>query len=219
MNRKETSIKCNGKLGKYYTLELDLVPSKEESLYSIDPANKLTINCKLIRDSLDDETIIKLTKKEATFKILINEEMVSKQNIDIDFSNTHQIVINYDTLFYNKEPIFLNVEAILEINDKAEYLTNTNITNTIALTPIKLEKLFIDLTSITIGNTIMCNITTTVKPEYLEYKVNIASWVKLNENKFSVEKTGKNQYIQVRGKQNGNYTYSNVIKIYEDEKL
>ena len=211
---KETSIVMNGKLGKYFNLYIRTKVEKDD-LY-----NHLSIRARIVKEKntipyeLVNETNFLI--ENATIYIKIKDDIVLKKNLVLDFINLDNIILgNFNTDVLNRELLTLEVKAELVIDDKKEYLTSTNINSAITLLPIVDERLFIDLSMEESDTILQFTVRPSIVPDFMEYKVNDLDWIKLDSNYFEVSKIGKNQYIQVRGKKNSYYSYSNVIKFIE----
>ena len=118
-------------------------------------------------------------------------------------------------------------------NDESGYLTSTTIKSDLVLIPVKGEKLFIDITKsdlIKYAETREAgkkpedliyyhyNITvnTTIEPDFLEYKINEEPWTKLEDKAFDLPIENYLRYVQVRGKKDNRYSYSNVIRMNQE---
>lgn len=217
MELEEKSIVMNGRLGEYFKLYLRTKVSKDD-LY-----NHLSIRARIVKDKdnipykLIDET--KFLIENATIYIKIKGDVVLKKSIDLDFINLDNIVLGiYNTNILNRELLNLDISAELVINDKSNYLTSTEMKSIAILTPIVEERLFIDLDMTEKPSTLYFTVKTTITPDFIEYKVNDLYWKPLTADYFEIGKIGKNQYIQVRGKKNNYYSYSNVIKFIEETR-
>ena len=102
-------------------------------------------------------------------------------------------------------------------NDKSEFLTDATIKSSIILTPINDKKLFIEISkSDLILNQYTIDIKSNIEPDYYQLKINENDWIKIKDISFKLQATNYFRYIQVRGKKDNYYSYSNVIRINPD---
>lgn len=209
-NSKESTTKMNGRLKEHYNLNL-VINCKD----TIDNRKKLIVDLYLVHDG-DKDSKIELTKKQGVAKIFINNEVVAKENIDIDTKYSKEIkLVSYEEDFLLKNSIRMIIKASLDVNDESKYLENTEIFDVFTLRAEEDRKLFIDLDYNENSTTVFCTYSTTLEPDFLEYKTNFSDWTKLDYKykNFSVAKEEKDMWIQVRGKYKDEYSYSNTIKI------
>lgn len=178
------------------------------------------LNVRIRFEELNMPNVIKdntdLLRDLTITSLKINGVTVAKESDVLDFDNTKNIVaLNYKNIIANTDSLKLTLEASLQIESKSNYITDTSLKESILILPVKKDKLFIDLEYIDEGDKIHCVANPTIEPDFMEMKDTTNDWVKLNNKSFNVTKSGKNQFIQVRGKYKGLYSYSNVIKIYK----
>ena len=203
---------CNGRLTKSYKLELRTKVDKDELEYSIN------IRLRLIKVDSDENSIIQLLKKQTLLSIYIDNERVEQKAVDLDFKNYNQVMTDYTYKISNENVLTSNIKGVLEFIDDSNYLEKTEIEDRLVLKPLKENKLFIDITGINRLDNIQVLISTTVEPDYLQYKTESSDWKKVSTTPLYIPKLeGINQYIQVRGKKNDYFSYSNVIKIVNDK--
>ena len=218
---KEESIKCNGRLGQYFTLYLRVQHK------IIEANHKIFLRLRITRErDVSDEDInklVELKENQVTVQLRAADKVLSKKSISLDFMSdlsNNIVLLEYEYEINNEQTLtMLYFGDIIISNDKSDYLTNTTIKSSLVLIPIKQDRLFIDLIKLKskkLIDNLPCyniSISTTIKPDFLEYKINQDSWIKLNDISFDVPIENYLKYIQVRGKKNNEYTYSNVIRI------
>lgn len=210
MNELQTKTRhCNGRLTKSYKLELRTRIDQDDLEYSIN------IRFRLMKIDSKEDSIIQLLHKQTLLSIYIDNEKVEQKAVDLDFKNYNQIMTEYSFKLTNKETTTFNIKGIIEFTDDSNYLSNTELEDRLVLKPLKENKLFLDITGTDKGSLIYITVNTTTEPDYLQYKTNNKDWTKIKENIFNISKDleNKNQYIQVRGKKDDYFSYSNVIKI------
>lgn len=195
---KEIKCNLNGSIGSFYNMCLRYKISKTE-----DGDNQLDIRIRIeelnIPNSIKDN--INLLKELYTVMLKINNNIVAKESVVLDFSTIKNLVIiNYKSTLSNIDTLRFNLEAFLQSDNESTYIKNTSLSESILVLPIKVDKLFIDLNYNDEGDKVHCIATPNIEPDFLEYKDTLNPWIKLDINSFVVPKTGKNQYIQVRGK-------------------
>lgn len=206
---KETITKCKGKLGESYNLVLNHFITMEDKLPILQIKIRLNKNMDVIP--------VVFNEKPSTIRLLINNMPVAKENVYLDFTNKDSItLLSYQKRCTNKDTELLQVEAELLIEDDSEYLTNTKINTGIVVSGLLEPKLVINLNSVIQNNKVICNPITNIVPDFLQYKIDENPWTKLESDNFTFKRTNKNQYVQVRGKYNGVYSYSNNIKIINE---
>lgn len=202
------TINCNGRLSKSYKVELRTKIDKDELEYSIN------IRLRLIKVDSNENSIIQLLKKQTLFSIYIDNERVEQKVLDLDFKTYSQAMIEYSFKISNEDVLSFNIKGEIEFTDNSNYLSNTEITDRLVLKPLKDNKLFITISGIERPEVIQVLINTTIEPDYLQYKTESTGWKKINNNIFHIPKLEiLNQYIQVRGKKDYYFSYSNVIKL------
>jgi len=211
MGELQTKTKqCNGRLSKSYKLELRTRIDKDELEYSIN------IRLRLMKIDSDENSIIQLLKKQTLFSIYIDNERVEQKALDLDFKSYNQAMVEYSYKITNEDVLTSNIKGVIEFTDDSNYLSETEIEDRLVLKPLKDSKLFIDIVGINRPEVIQVLINTTIKPDYLQYKTESFDWRKTEENQFYVPKLeGINQYIQVRGRKDDYFSYSNVIKVID----
>lgn len=208
--------KLNGRLGDRFNLSLDTKLSQEEyyrSLYIIfklDRINKL----------LDDPEVT-LTNKQCKIIIKVNNTTVYAENIDIDTRLGDNIFYKVKDIKLSDKKTILNISASLIIDDESNYINTTELKEDIVIPENKIERLFVKINKISEdSNNITVGIQYNIDPDYLQYKSDENPWKKLDDiAAFTIEKTHKNQYIQVRGRKDDYYSYSNVIRLFRELKL
>lgn len=201
---------CNGRLKKSYKLELRTRIDKDELEYSIN------IRFRLMKIDSDEDSIIQLLKKQTLFSIYIDNERVEQKALDLDFKSYNQAMIEYSYKITNEDVLTSTIKGVIEFTDDSSYLSETEIEDRLVLRPLKDNKLFIDIIGLDRPDNIQVLINTTVSPDYLQYKTESFDWRKIEKNQFYIPKLKKgNQYIQVRGKKDDYFSYSNTIKVID----
>lgn len=216
----ENNIYCNGKLGNFFNLLLRI--SHEE----INNTHKISLKLKLSKtkniSNSDLDTNIKLTENQVTARLRVADKVLIKKSLPIDFSSdltTNINLLEYEYEINNEQPLIMNYYGDIIIdNDESNYITTTSIKSDLFLKSLKQDKLFIDLINLNKieYNSNSFSVNTTVTPDFLEYKVNSDKWIKFMNNSFFVPISNKPQIIQVRGKKDDYYSYSNSIRIDPD---
>lgn len=208
-NIKDVSTSLQGRLGQYFNMNLKV--NHEPT----DLANILRIRVDLekLHMPAEIEDNVTLIRDLATLMFIINGEVLHKIPVILDFTNSTVISNMYTIEMTNLEASRFNLEICLDIDSKSNYITKTSLRNTFIVPPLKEDKLFIDLEYKDSTDKIFCSIYTTIEPDFLEIKDTTHDWEKITTKNPIVQKSGNHQYIQVRGKKNGYYSYSNVIKI------
>ena len=201
---KEIQTSLQGTIGKYYKMSMRYKTSKTE-----DDENELDIRIRIeklnLPSSISDN--INLLKDSYTIILKMNNTIVDKNSIALDFTNSNNLVIlNYNKKINNSETLKMNLEAFLKVDNKSNYIEDTSLKDTILVHPVKEDRLFIDLDYTDAVDKIYCTCRTTITPDFIEYKDTLNDWIKLNSNNFEVNKSNKKQFIQVRGKFNGVYS-------------
>lgn len=171
----------------------------------------VSVRLKLIKDDNKQDSIIQFIHKEACLSILFDNEVVEKKYLDLDFKTYNQVMIEYKYESYNEDVLSSHIKGRLEINDESNYLIDTEIESRLIIPSLKPDPLFITLTGENLNNTINCHIVYNIEPDYMQYKTNNQDWTLLDSNNFSVPIVPINQYIQVRGKKDNYFSYSNTI--------
>ena len=211
MGELQTKTKqCNGRLSKSYKLELRTRIDKDELEYYIN------IRLRLMKIDKDETSIIQLLKKQTLFSIYIDNERVEQKALDLDFKNYNQIILEYSYKITNEDVLTSTIKGVIEFTDDSNYLSETEIEDRLVLKPLKENRLFIEIVGIDRPDIIQVLVNTTVEPDYLQYKTELSNWEKITKIPFNILKLEKgNQYIQVRGKKDDYFSYSNVIKIID----
>lgn len=213
-NINEKQIEMSGRLGQYYALNIRTKVEKE------DLSNNLDIRARLIKspEIINPEDEKNILIEGAVLRLYINDTPVYKTTVDLDFIHNDNIVLgNYNVDINSKETLNLKIRAELIVEDKSKYLQTTGLGTVVTIAPILEDRLYIDIDMTEKPNTLYFTVLPTIKADRLEYKVNELDWKELDANYFEIAKIGKNQYVQVRGKKNNYYSYSNVIKYIEHE--
>lgn len=211
------TVKCNGKLGKYYNLKLDYSIDKDDSISST-PTNKLILKASI--EILDRDYIIKNSPDNiAVLSIKINDYVISNQIVDLSFIKTNILSIGYINYFYNENNETIDVDVELSTDMKSKYLEDTILSTKIIIPAIEPEPqlcIFNNIERIT-DKIVQFTVSTNIKPEFLEFKVNSNPWKKLDKPfTFTIEKTENTKIIQVRGRLNNQYYYSKVTRIVDN---
>jgi len=224
----EDKIKCNGKLGSYLTLYLRIQHK------IVDGTHKISLRLRISREkdmsNEDINRLIELKENQVTVRLRVADKVLIKKSVPIDFisDNINNILLlEYEYEINNEETLIMYYFGDIIIdNDNSKYLTDTTIKSSLVLTPISVEKLFIDLTCSELKKYSGSKksedliyyhydiyINTSIKPDFLEYKINQDPWTKLTFDTLTVVPKDYIQYIQVRGKKDNYYSYSNVIRL------
>jgi hypothetical protein len=203
MNEIDTYF--NGRLGNSFKLYLRTKVISNKEFYNGSQVN-IRARIEKIGKLLDDEY---LTNIPATIKILINNKVVYKDNIELDFKYNSSVSFMYENIYNVSDTTKYNIKAILEVNDTTDYINTTELSTSIILQPITSSKMYISLDE----NNSIFTVTTTLEPDFIEYKVNEDNWIKLESNSFKLDKDNIDKYIQARCKYNNKYYYSNVVKV------
>lgn len=211
MISRETTL-MNGRLGS--NIELSLVGNTR----IIDTSNELVVKLRASKIKDIDNTI-QLQKEKLTVLIKLGEKTIYKEPLILDFKYKDDLeLVNFKNIYNVEETKILNLSATIIVSDnKSGYLEDTTVNTTITFNEVKDEILFIDLTGSETEEEILCTFVTSLEPELIEFKTNDDDWCRLSNGcrEFTIPKTNKNQYIQVRGKFKNKYSYSNVLKIYK----
>ena len=203
---------CNGRLTKSYKLELRIKVDKDELEYSIN------IRLRLMKVDDKEDSIIQLLKKQTLLSIYIDNERVEQKAVDLDFKSYNQVMTEYSYKISNSDVLVSNIKGVLEFIDDSNYLSETEIEDRLILKSLKENKLFIDIKGIDRPEMVQVLINTTIEPDYLQFKTESSDWKKIIEIPFFIQKNLKiNQYIQVRGRKDDYFSYSNVIKIIKGQ--
>lgn len=198
------TVKCNGKLGNSYQLYI------KHDIQTIDNTNYLDLIFGI--DLLDSSNKISLNKNKSVLRLLIDNKEVKRYDMYLDFNKTTKINILHTYRANNIDTKILQISGILEVFDDSEYLENTSLSFGLSLPKIQKDKYSIKLSNVESNKESIFTIITNNNFDFIEKKVDINPWEK-TANTFQVEKTERIQYIQVRGKKDSNYYYSNVIRL------
>ena len=216
---KEDKLKCSGRLGQYLTLYLRI---KHEI---INKSHKISLRLRIERtkDILNEDInrLIELKENQVTSRIRIADKVLVKKSLPIDFTlddNINIVLLEYEYEINNEQTLLMNYYGDIIIdNDKSEFLTDATIKSSIILTPINDKKLFIEISkSDLILNQYTIDIKSNIEPDYYQLKINENDWIKIKDISFKLQATNYFRYIQVRGKKDNYYSYSNVIRINPD---
>lgn len=195
--------------GESYKLELRVKTDKREDKVVV------SVRLRLLRDDYKQDSIIQLLHKETCLSILFDNEVVEKKYVDLDFKTYNQVMIEYKYESHNEDVISTIIKGKLEVNDPSEYLTDTEIESYLVIPSLKPEPLFIDLTGERADSYIHYYIAYNIEPDYIQYKTNNQDWTLLDSTNFDLPQVLGNQYIQVRGKKDDYFSYSNTIKVVD----
>ncbi len=195
--------------GESYKLELRVKTDKQEDKVIV------SVRLRLLRDDYKQDSIIQLLHKETCLSILFDNEVVEKKYVDLDFKTYNQVMIEYKYESHNEDVISTIIKGKLEVNDPSEYLTDTEIESYLVIPSLKPEPLFIDLTGERADSCIHYYIAYNIEPDYIQYKTNNQDWTLLDSTNFDLPQVSGNQYIQVRGKKDDYFSYSNTIKVVD----
>lgn len=195
--------------GESYKLELRVKTDKQEDKVIV------SVRLRLLRDDYKQDSIIQLLHKETCLSILFDNEVVEKKYVDLDFKTYNQVMIEYKYESHNEDVISTIIKGKLEVNDPSEYLTDTEIESYLVIPSLKPEPLFIDLTGERADSCIHYYIAYNIEPDYIQYKTNNQDWTLLDGTNFDLPQVLGNQYIQVRGKKDDYFSYSNTIKVVD----
>jgi len=207
------TVKCNGRLGEHFTLGITTSVYDEE-IYG---RKGIKIKAHLKHDPFK-EPDVQLYKGEASVKLRINDIPAAKDTVYIDTTNSDETeLMTYIThIAQSDKTQVLTIEADLNVDSEAEYITNTTVRDKIKIPSVSSDRLYLTLTLRESDEIAYCSISTNTKYDFLEYKIDDTNWVKLEDTtQFSFRKSGKNQYIQARGKKDDYYSFSNVERIFE----
>lgn len=207
------TIKCNGRLGEHFTLGVTT------SVYDEEIYGRKGIKIKVhLKHDEHKEPDVQLFKGEASVKLRINDIPVAKDTVYIDTVKSDDTgLLTYIThIAQSDKAQALTIEAYLDVDSESEYITNTTVRDKIKIPAISSDRLYLTLTLRESDEIAYCSISTNTKYDFLEYKIDDTKWVKLEDTtQFSFKKSGKNQYIQARGKRDDYYSFSNVERIFE----
>ena len=208
MTTNEITTTLNGKLGAYFNLAL------KPKITKVDDHNVVEVRLRLIKLNMPDVLLDKVVRT-LNVKLKINDDVKLSNSVKLDLNQLidNIILLKYKIELYNQEPIKYNVNAEIKIEDESGLLEDTSFNINIIIRPVEDRKLFVDLVGTEFPDKIICSVVTTIAPDFLEYKMNDLDWTKLNGTSFSIDRLDKNQFIQVRGKKNNYFSYSNVLKI------
>ncbi len=229
---KEEQIKCSGRLGNYLTLFLRVQHK------IIDKTHKISLRLRISRekDILDEDMnrLIELKENQVTVRLRAADKVLAKKSVPIDFTldnTTNILLLEYEYEITNEQTLIMYYFGDIIIdNDDSNYLTNTTIKTDLVLTPVVIEKLFIDLNCSELKKYsgsresgkkpedliyyhYDLSINTTIEPDFLELKINENNWTRINYRNFDLPIADYLRYVQVRGKKDNYYSYSNVIRL------
>ena len=229
---KEEQIRCSGRLGNYLTLFLRVQHE------IINQTHKISLRLRISREKdISDEDmnrLIELKENQVTVRLRAADKVLAKKSMPIDFmldNNTNILLLEYEYEINNEQTLIMYYFGDIIIdNDDSKYLTNTSIKTDLVLTPIVIKKLFIDLICSELKKYSGSreqgkkpedliyyhhdfSIDTTIEPDFLELKINEGPWDRIDYKTFDLPIADYLRYIQVRGKKDNYYSYSNVIRL------
>lgn len=200
---KETSVPCNGNLSKDYSLSLKL------DNYVKEDTNYVSIIVKLANTS--KENLVDLSINKSNIKIFINDKFVKLVQLYLDFTKNPYYLVGYNYSIQNTDTKIVTIKASLEIDNDSNYITNTEIQDSIALRKIYKSTPSINILAVQVtGCFIDVLAKTTSDFDLIEYKINTEDW-KPYTDVFRVYKIPRKQFIQARIKQD---RYLLLLKCY-----
>lgn len=206
---KTQLVPCNGRLSNFFNVELRTRIDKEEFDYNVN------VRLKLVRTSQSEEAMIRLIQKQTIFSIYLDGELLESRAMDLDFKSYNQVMIEQSYKIANEETLAFDIEGVIEFTDEAHYLSNTGISDRVILLPFKEKKLFVEISGIDRGESILVQVSKNIEPDYLQFKTNHQDWTKFSGDSVGIPKIEGNQYIQVRGKKEDYFSNSNTIKVID----
>ena len=201
---KETSVPCNGNLSKDYSLSLKL------DNYVKEDTNYVSIIVKLANTS--KENLVDLSINKSNIKIFINDKFVKLVQLYLDFTKNPYYLVGYNYSIQNTDTKIITIKASLEVDNDSNYITNTEIQDSIALRKIYKSTPSINISAV---QTTDCFIDVLAKTtsdfDLIEYKINTEDWKPYTDT-FRVYKIPRKQFIQARIKQD---RYLLLLKCYQ----
>ena len=201
---KETSVPCNGNLSKDYSLSLKL------DNYVKEDTNYVSIIVKLANTSKENQVDLSINK--SNIKIFINDKFVKLVQLYLDFTKNPYYLVGYNYSIQNTDTKIITVKASLEIDNDSNYITNTEIQDSIALRKIYKSTPSINILAVQVTDCFIDVLAKTTSDfDLIEYKINTEDW-KPYTDVFRVYKIPRKQFIQARIKQ-GRYLL--LLKCYQ----
>lgn len=193
MSIQETSVPCNGSLSKDYSLSLKL------DNYVKEDTNYVSIIVKLANTSKENQ--VDLSVNKSNIKIFINDKFVKLVQLYLDFTKNLYYLVGYNYSIQNTDTKIVTIKASLEIDNDSNYITNTEIQDSIALRKISKSTPSINILAVQVTDCFIDVLAkTTSDYDLIEYKINTEDWEPYTDV-FRVYKIPKKQFIQVRIKQ------------------
>lgn len=201
---KETSVPCNGNLSKDYSLSLKL------DNYVKEDTNYVSIIVKLANTS--KENLVDLSINKSNIKIFINDKFVKLVQLYLDFTKNPYYLVGYNYSIQNTDTKIITIKASLEVDNDSNYITNTEIQDSIALRKIYKSTPSINISAVQITDCFIDVLAKTTSDfDLIEYKINTEDWKPYTDT-FRVYKIPRKQFIQARIKQD---RYLLLLKCYQ----
>lgn len=201
---KETSVPCNGNLSKDYSLSLKL------DNYVKEDTNYVSIIVKLANTS--KENLVDLSINKSNIKIFINDKFVKLVQLYLDFTKNPYYLVGYNYSIQNTDTKIITIKASLEVDNDSNYITNTEIQDSIALRKIYKSTPSINISAVQITDCFIDVLAKTSSDfDLIEYKINTEDWKPYTDT-FRVYKIPRKQFIQARIKQD---RYLLLLKCYQ----
>lgn len=200
MNIISNNTPLNGRLGKSCIMSLNTYQSNSN------------INILVSLDWINKDTIIQILDKLTTITIFVDNEVKFVDSIDLDFKYNNRFVLEHS--FNNINKPFYTIKVVISFNDSTFYFKDTELENSLYVTleSSKIPSLLLNGT--TKDNKILTiTVKTNTKFDFIEYKLNDNKWIKFNSNIAQINISNLSyMYVKARGKYNGKYYYSNLLK-------
>lgn len=201
---KETSVSCNGNLSKDYSLSLKL------DNYVKEDTNYVSIIVKLANTSKENQVDLSINK--SNIKIFINDKFVKLVQLYLDFTKNPYYLVGYNYSIQNTDTKIITIKASLEVDNDSNYITNTEIQDSIALRKIYKSTPSINISAVQMTDCFIDVLAKTTSDfDLIEYKINTEDW-KPYTDVFRVYKIPRKQFIQARIKQD---RYLLLLKCYQ----
>lgn len=201
---KETSVPCNGNLSKDYSLSLKL------DNYVKEDTNYVSIIVKLANTSKENQVDLSINK--SNIKIFINDKFVKLVQLYLDFTKNPYYLVGYNYSIQNTDTKIVTIKASLEIDNDSNYITNTEIQDSIALRKIYKSTPSINISAVQVTDCFIDVLAKTTSDfDLIEYKINTEDWKPYTDT-FRVYKIPRKQFIQARIKQD---RYLLLLKCYQ----
>lgn len=201
---KETSVPCNGNLSKDYSLSLKL------DNYVKEDTNYISIIVKLANTS--KENLVDLSINKSNIKIFINDKFVKLVQLYLDFTKNPYYLVGYNYSIQNTDTKIITIKASLEVDNDSNYITNTEIQDSIALRKIYKSTPSINILAVQVTDCFIDVLAKTTSDfDLIEYKINTEDWEPYTDV-FRVYKIPRKQFIQARIKQD---RYLLLLKCYQ----